>query len=137
MNKGNGYGNRTIGYRSWWLLGYRDTESGEIAYCFYDQGVGIPATIRPRLPDRIRSLFPSGSRLIRRAVQLGHYSRTGKPSRGRGLPTLHRFIESAARGELLIFAGESRCIFRSGQKPLLDDFSERLQGTLISWSFTA
>ena len=40
----HGYAKRTGSYRSWWLLGYRDSVTGEIAYCFYDQGLGIPTT---------------------------------------------------------------------------------------------
>ncbi len=130
-----GYENRQTGYRLWWLLGYRDASTGEIAYCFYDQGAGIPATIRTRLSDRVAFLRPKGSQLIRRAVIAGHYSRTGKPSRGRGLPTLKRFIDAAAAGELLIHSRESQCIFRTGHKPRLSDYSVLLRGTLISWTF--
>ena len=35
-----GYENRQSGYRTWWLLGYRDAATGEIAHRFYDQGIG-------------------------------------------------------------------------------------------------
>jgi anti-anti-sigma regulatory factor len=132
-----GYGNRVSGYRRWWLLGYRDSATGEISYCFYDQGAGIPVTIRKRLKDRVVLLAPSGSTLIRKAVVSGHYSRTRRPTRGRGLPTLKRFVDEAASGELLIQSRESRCLFRTGHKPLLHDYEECLQGTMISWNFTA
>jgi anti-anti-sigma regulatory factor len=133
-----GYGNRVAGYRRWWLLGYRDSQTGEISYCFYDQGAGIPVTIRKRLKDRVKFLSPTGSQLIRKAVVAGHYSRTRRPTRGRGLPTLKRFVDEAASGRLLIQSRESRCVFTTGKKPKLDDFErECLQGTLITWNFTA
>jgi hypothetical protein len=41
-----GYGKDYKGYNLWWALAYRDEESGEMAYCLYDQGKTIPATIR-------------------------------------------------------------------------------------------
>lgn len=132
-----GYGNRLIGYRQWWLLGYRDSTTGEISYCFYDQGAGIPVTIRRRLKERVALLRPAGSQLIRKAVVAGHYSRTGRPTRGRGLPSLKRFVDEAASGELLIHSRESRCLFRTANKPLLSEYQECLQGTMISWNFTA
>jgi hypothetical protein len=132
-----GYGNRIAGYRRWWLLGYRDSQTGEISYCFYDQGAGIPVTIRKRLKDRVMLLSPTGSQLIRKAVVAGHYSRTRRPTRGRGLPTLKRFVDEAASGRLLIQSRESRCVFATGKTPHLSDFEQCLQGTLITWNFTA
>jgi hypothetical protein len=132
-----GYGNRLAGYRRWWLLGYRDSQTGEISYCFYDQGAGIPVTIRKRLKDRVMLLSPTGSQLIRKAVVAGHYSRTRRPTRGRGLPTLKRFVDEAASGRLLIQSRESRCVFTTGKTPHLSDFRQCLQGTLITWNFTA
>lgn len=132
-----GYANAQTGYRFWWLLGYRDSVSGEIAYCFYDQGQSIPRTIKARLRDRARLIAPRGSQLMRKAVVTGHYSRTGKPSRGRGLPTLKRFIDSGKAGELLIQSQECQCIFRTSERPILADFKVGLRGTLISWTFTA
>jgi anti-anti-sigma regulatory factor len=132
-----GYGNRISGYRKWWLLGYRDSQTGEISYCFYDQGAGIPVTIRKRLKDRVMLLAPSGSKLIRKAVVLGHYSRTRRPTRGRGLPTLKRFVDEAASGRLLIQSRESRCVFTTAAPPGLNDYEECLQGTMITWNFRA
>lgn len=121
-------------YRSWWLLGYREDTSGELAFCFYDQGAGIPATIRTRFRDMFPIFRPSGSELIQLAVMKGRYSRTKQKSRGRGLPTLKRFIDSAKKGELLIFSRESRCIFHASSSPECDDYQCDLQGTLISWT---
>jgi anti-sigma regulatory factor (Ser/Thr protein kinase) len=119
--------------QSWWLLGYHDTTRREISFCFYDQGQGIPVTIRTRFKDRIPLLQDPGSELIRKAVVEGHYSRTKKKERGRGLPTLKRYIDAANDGELVIFSRGSRCIFRHAEEPECSEFDTPLQGTLISW----
>lgn len=130
-----GYDKKESGYRWWWLLGYRDAQTGEMAYSFYDQGVGIPVSIRVKLLDFLPFVRPSGSDLIETAVVEGRYSRTKQRGRGTGLPTLLDFVEEGSDGELLIFSNESRCIFHHGKPVRKDDFSMGLRGTLISWNF--
>ena len=130
-----GYEKRTHGYRNWWLLGYRDGNTNEIAYSFYDQGVGIPVSIRTRFADWFPLFRPRGSDLIEKAVTEGRYSRTKQKGRGTGLPSLLDFVEQGSDGELLILSNESRCIFHHGKSPTKDDFTIGLRGTLISWSF--
>ena len=131
-----GYGQKESGYRTWWLLGYRDEITKEMAYCFYDQGVGIPISIRTRFLDMLPGLRPSGSELIEIAVREGRYSRTKNKGRGSGLPTLLSFVEEGTDGQLLIFSNESRCVFKHGEKTRKDDYNIGLRGTLISWSFS-
>jgi anti-sigma regulatory factor (Ser/Thr protein kinase) len=120
----------------WWLLGYRDFAKSEVSFCFYDQGLGIPNTIRTRIKDApwLPFFSRSGSVLIEEAVVRGRYSRTQKPSKGRGLPTLKRFIDVASDGELAILSDRSRCIFHTGKKPERNEFSIGLPGTLITWN---
>ena len=130
-----GYDRKEKGYRWWWLLGYRDDQTGEMAYSLYDQGVGIPVSIRTRFTDWFPGLRPPGSELIERAVLEGRYSRSKEKGRGTGLPTLLDFVEEGSDGELLILSNESRCIFRHGQPVRRDDFNIGLRGTLISWNF--
>lgn len=131
-----GYGEKESGYRSWWLLGYRDEITKEMAYSFYDQGVGIPKSIRTRFFDMLPGLRPSGSELIEIAVREGRYSRTKNKGRGSGLPTLLSFVEEGTDGQLLIFSNESRCVFKHGDKTRKDEYNIGLRGTLISWSFS-
>ena len=119
-------------YHRWWLLAYRDPATHELSFCFYDQGLGIPKTIRVRFQDRLGPLSAKDSELIAKAVVEGHFSSTRDPTRGRGLPTLKRFIDVARAGELMIVSHKSRCIF---SRPLSEnsDFDKRFNGTLIIW----
>lgn len=124
-------------YRFWWLLGYQDTKTKEMAFCFFDQGAGIPQTIRTRFKDKLFLFRPTGSELIHTAVMEGRYSRTKEKSRGRGLPALKRFIDDAIEGELLIFSRESQCVFRDHGQIKSGDYDTKLHGTLISWTLRA
>lgn len=120
-------------YCQWWLLGYRDSKTHEISFCFFDQGLGIAKTIRTRLKDRLGPLSADDSALIVKAVVDGHYSSTKDPTRGRGLPTLKRFVDQAEAGELMIVSRQSRCIFwKNNCKEV--DFRVKLGGTLIAWT---
>jgi hypothetical protein len=125
------------GYRSWWILGYRDTQTGEIAYSLYDQGLGITGTIRRKnsFLEILPGFRPSDPELIQQAVVDGRYSRTRQRGRGTGLPTLLEFVQEGTDGELLIFSKNSRCVFRHAQENLLNEYTIGLRGTLISWSF--
>lgn len=133
------YGGRTDGYRWWWMLGYRDAQTGEIAYSLYDQGLGIPATIRRKrnFLDFLPGLRPSDSELVERAVVEGRFSRSRQKGRGTGLPVLWEFVKDGADGELLIFTNTSRCVFRHEKPILRDEYTIGLRGTLISWNFRA
>jgi anti-sigma regulatory factor (Ser/Thr protein kinase) len=116
----------------WWLMGYRDSETHEIFFCFFDQGLGIPKTIRTRLKDKFGPLSLSDSEIIEKAVIEGHYSSTKDPTRGRGLPTLKRFIDTAQLGQLMIVSHKSRCIFtRDGTKSAV--LNRSFGGTLVAW----
>jgi hypothetical protein len=121
-------------YKYWWLLGYRDSQTHEISFCFYDQGVGIPETIRVRLRDKL--LFPpTDAELIAKAVIEGKYSRTKKKTRGNGLPALRQFVTTARKASLEIDSKGAKCVFL----PIIegsdnkDGLKPELRGTLISW----
>jgi hypothetical protein len=120
-------------FRRWWLLGFRDLKTLEVFFCFYDQGVGIPQTIRVRFKDRIPLLSMSDSQLIVKAVVEGHYSSTKDPTRGRGLPKLKSFIDVAKAGELMIVSHKSRCTFFKNTQPLEVNAKAKFGGTLIVW----
>jgi len=132
-----GYGRTETGYRSWWILGYRDEDTGEISYSFYDQGRTIPVTIRElRLGDRLRRMVLSSSKIVERAIIKGRYSRTGKRNRGNGLPALKHLIDKAGQGRMLLLSREAFLQFHPNQTIAeRRDFPEkfRLHGTLISW----
>lgn len=123
-------------YRLWWILSYIDASNGKISFCFFDQGTGIPRTIRTRFRDApwLGPLGPSDSELLQTAVIQGGYSSTKKRSKGRGLPTLKRFTDSASDGELSIVTHKSICTFHTGRPPVRSDEKISLPGTLIAWN---
>ena len=122
--------------KQWWLLGYRDMTKGEISLCFYDQGVGIPKTIRTRWRDQLSFLSDSDADLIVRGVTRG-YSSTQNPTRGRGLPKLKLFIDNASNGELRIVSDRSSCTFKKGFDPTTLQLDSDLDGTMVIWRIEA
>lgn len=135
---GHAYPERRTGqrylYGKWWLLGGCDDESGEIFFVFYDQGLGIPGTIRARLRDKVPFLARTDEDLIVKAVVEGRFSRHKTQNRGRGLPQLKAFIDASAQGQLVIVSNQSRCIFRKGQGPTTERLPVSLPGTLVVWN---
>ncbi len=116
-------------YGQWWLVGYFDDSIHEISFSFFDQGIGIPETIRTRLRDKFRT----GTALIRDAVEHGRSS-TKLETRGKGLPSLKRFVDASIAGTLVINSHESQCIFERGNSPVEQTWEIPLPGTLISWN---
>lgn len=123
--------------RQWWMLAYKNLADKEVRLCFYDQGVGIPNTIRTRFRDRINPLR-SDEDIIVDAVIEGNYSKTKEKTRGRGLPKLLEIIEgSEFFGELSIYSQRSHCRFFSSEHFFKNRLEEPLDGTLITWRLTA
>jgi hypothetical protein len=117
----------------WWLLGSHDKQKREISFCFYDQGIGIPRTIRTRFKDKFPA-FHSDEDLLIEAVVHGQYSKTQDPTRGKGLPTLKAFFDTHTNGELTIVTHQTKCIFRKGADPVAEQMQQSLGGTLVSWT---
>lgn len=117
----------------WWLLGSLDESSHEISFCFYDQGVGIPRTIRTRWQHRIPVLSRTDGELLIQAVTEG-LSRTREETRGKGLPTFKGFIDQYGRGHLAIVSHKTKCMFTTDAAPASEQMPIELGGTLISWT---
>lgn len=117
----------------WWVLAYRDAETHEVCVCFYDQGVGIPETMRHRAQDQLVLFSETDGELVIKAVVEGYYSRHLGATRGTGLPSLKQFIDEANSGELIIVSRNVMCTFPHGGKPTYKDLSESFCGTLIQW----
>jgi hypothetical protein len=121
--------------RQWWLLGMRCPKSHEFFFVFYDQGIGIPKTIRTRLRDRSRIPFLSRSNqeLVRLAIEDGAFSSTKDPHRGKGLRTLKSIVEKAQSGELVVITGSVRLCYQHGGGFESMRLRRNLGGTLIFW----
>jgi anti-sigma regulatory factor (Ser/Thr protein kinase) len=128
-----GSGNKGDLENQWWVYASRDVANHEVSICFFDQDVGIPATIRTRLVDKL-PFAKSDEEIIVQAVAHGQYSRSKKPTRGKGLPTLKAFIDRFSAGELVIVTGSSMCIFRKGAEPEMKSLSLNIGGTLVVWT---
>lgn len=125
-------------YKEWWLVGYADHSDSSIGFIFYDQGMGIPSTIRKRkrsLIERSRFLRSwNDSHWIERAV-LRPISRHSSKRRGHGLDRLKRFLDGLdVDGSLRVLANKGDVEFlTSGQALGAELPNEGLNGTLIVW----
>lgn len=117
----------------WWVLAYRDSLTHEVCVCFYDQGVGIPQTIRRRADAQLLLIEDSDGDLVIKAVVEGHYSRHLRTTRGTGLPSLKYFIDEAKSGELVIVTDSVMCTFPHSGQPLSLVLPKPFPGTLIQW----
>ncbi|KQY51180.1 ATP-binding protein [Lysobacter sp. Root494] len=121
--------------REWWLLGLGDRDQRTISFTFYDQGAGIPATIRGRQPDRIRNVLGrwSDGQWIKRAVEKG-VSRHQSRRRGHGLQKLREFIQELdVNGSLRVVANQGLAEFSSSGHVTVGAITEELNGTLVVW----
>ncbi len=117
----------------WWLLAYRDSETREVCFCFYDQGVGIPSTIRGTAAAQLELIPESDGEIVIRAVTQGSYSRHRRLNRGTGLPSLFQFVDEASAGDLIIITDRTKCIFPHGSVAYSEELAQSLDGTLILW----
>lgn len=123
-------------YKEWWMAGYADHRTGEIAFVFYDQGLGIPSTITTKKPQRVldRLRTWSDAQWIERAIRK-RISRFDSKRRGHGLEKLKRFLERDGQsGSLTVSSGRGHVRLTSGHPPQLIDLSSPIAGCLVVWS---
>lgn len=123
-------------YKEWWLAGYADHEDSSIGFIFYDQGAGIPSTIRTkqqkRVLDRLRNWADAD--WIERAVRK-QISRHASGRRGHGLEKLKKFLDRLdVEGSLRVVANRGDVEFFTSEKDTrIDRLEGSLDGTLIIW----
>lgn len=129
-------------YREWWLVGYADHTDSSVGFIFYDQGMGIPSTIRrkkKRLIERSSSLLAwTDGNWIERAVRKP-ISRHGSRRRGHGLEKLKKFLDGLnVDGTLRVLANNGDVEFRTNDMHArVTEISHALEGTLIIWKLRA
>ncbi|QNN46529.1 hypothetical protein H9L17_15430 [Thermomonas brevis] len=124
-------------YKEWWLIGYADHQQSAIGFAFYDQGAGIPATIRKKKSERVLQKLVGWSdgqwidRAVRRPI-----SRHNSKRRGHGLDKLKRFLDSlGVEGSLRVIANKGDVEFStSGGNAKVDTIEGGLNGSLIVWT---
>jgi len=123
----------------WWLIGYVNPATGDISFVFYDQGVGIPSTLKNNKSVKIKSLFTgwikngwSEGRMIKELV-LTNLSKHKDIRRGNGIMQFKEFIDRMGDGELFIESGRGGYLYKINR---IIDNEIPLKGTLISWKLS-
>ncbi len=120
--------------RRWWMAGIVDGSNSTINFVFWDQGVGIPTTMRQRRLRRIHGSSPKAdAKLIRLATTVGE-SRHRNKRRGHGLRALIELIDLAPGGVLRICSGQGIYEYQKGKPHQRDILARPVGGTLIVWS---
>ncbi len=118
----------------WWMAGFADKATGQIAMIFFDQGAGIPTTIKRKRSVRIRSYFHfSDDRIIRRAVLKG-LSRKSSLRHGNGLPSLKEFVDVSKNGMLRLISNYGDFTYYKSQAPKAIALPRHFRGSLIVWT---
>lgn len=133
-------GSNHNGFKSWWVCGSYNQESSLLTIIFYDQGIGIPKTLKPaRLPEYLSSGFGrmKDAERIQAAMEYGR-SATKDPSRGKGLPDFLSLLNSQNNGRLRIFSRRGSCLFQKASEGKAEtkekqNSSIAIKGTLIEW----
>ena len=127
---------------NWWLSASHNATNGQVTIIIYDQGMGIPNTLRRKFRELILQLGPlDHARMIRAAHDLTRTA-TGQAHRGHGLQRDIRgylndlnceayYKVTSLEGEYSYertLDGQEKHIVKSNPRPL--------NGTLIEWRLT-
>lgn len=124
--------------KNWWLLAYTNPENSEISFAFYDQGAGMPNTLRFKKRDNlhipiVRELIGRTDEELIVAAFMAPFTRTMEGNRGVGLPTMRMMVEKSPEGELFVQSNQSRVFLRPGTKISSQRCQIPLAGTLLVW----
>ncbi len=124
----------------WWLSASYNQKENKLNFIFFDQGIGIPKSLKQshsHLIGKIFDLFDDDDRLVRAATVVGRTS-TGKKHRGKGLPQIIEYISSYEKnGYLRITSGKGTysLLKKSNEKMKRRSYINNydINGTLIEW----
>ncbi len=124
----------------WWLSGSYDTAEKVVTILVYDQGVGIPKTIRTEnFSEKFKSALSNASHRDAYLIELAHYlgktTTSKKQHRGFGLgENIRHYIEKLgndANGVYTIFSLKGKYVYQ-GKSEFFRN-KKPLNGTLIQW----
>ncbi|MCF7220764.1 hypothetical protein [Marilutibacter chinensis] len=123
-------------YKEWWLVGYADHQESSIGFVFYDQGAGIPTTIRRKKKKRVLARLAgwADGQWIDRAVRKP-ISRYASKRRGHGLDKLKQFLDQlGVEGSLRVIAncGDVEYVTTGGGASI-QLLNGGIDGSLIVW----
>lgn len=120
----------------WWMMGFSDSNTGEVTFSFVDQGVGIPRTLQRKWKQLLNQIVGgfSESELICGAIE-EHKSRLKSIRRGNGLSVLRSLLQLAPEGRFRICSRHANVSFLRHQiDPITFDAKESYDGTFVSWT---
>lgn len=120
----------------WWMGGFCDLGTNQVAFVFYDQGLGIPTTLKTKFSNKIRGFLTwSEAEMIQDAVMEGK-TRRDSTRHGCGLPSLRSFIDELGVGGFLrvISNRGDFTYFRNRSRATTESLKKSFSGTLIIWS---
>ena len=116
----------------------------EVTIVFFDQGVGIPKTLKPDKYERIIaalknitklkfSAIPGDGEMIAAATE---YHRSSKDQNGgRGFQDMKQFINACQEGELRVLSNRGNYYYVSKDEEGYSSAAQSLGGTVIQWRF--
>lgn len=132
--------------KTWYMGGSYNKNTKELRIVFYDQGVGIPASLpASQIWERVLEFFSRFSItgadrkkdavLLRAAVE---YERTStmKSDRGKGLQDLLIFVKQRKNGYLSILSQKGLfkfAVVNGNESTKIESFKHSIEGTLIIW----
>ncbi len=132
--------------KRWWAVAsYGQLGNNKfVKFICYDQGVGIPKTIRSKSSHFAISLFNdfiskfnelNDGQLIKEALNHGNSS-TGEIYRGKGLSNMLKVLEFDGVLRLRLISGHGHVTCERGKEPKCEkDYNHHLGGTLAEWTF--
>ncbi len=119
------------GKEKWWVLLYCDETERIAKFVFYDNGVGIIRSLRHKLLDFFAKFAFSDVQLIEEIMKEGQgHSRTGLPSRGRGLPAIAKTL---TRGDVRSLKLITNFVFADVANHSYTPLETEFRGTLFYW----
>ena len=122
-------------YKEWWLAGYANHETGDIAFIFYDQGRGIPKTIQRRKHQRVVDKLShwSDADWIQRATRRRE-SRHPSKRRGHGLKRLKIFGTTTNKsGFLKVISNRGFFALGNDGGVKKSSLNTPLEGSYVEW----
>ncbi len=121
-----------------WFVYLDDAGEGLFKFTFLDTGVGIWNTMQKRSGDRLRSLFGNQVDAIADALNGGERTRTLRPYRGKGLPSIKEHAVSGRVVNLSLITNKAYCYYDENEIDQLGKktITSPLHGTIFYWEIS-
>lgn len=121
-----------------WFLYLDDTSDGLFRFTFLDTGVGIWNTMKKKGGDRMKSLFGNQVDAIADALNGGERTRTLRPYRGKGLPSIKEHAISRRVVNLALITNKAYCYHDENEEDCLGKKTiiSPLHGTIYYWEIS-